>query len=283
MQAKSTARIAGSALRRKQREKMKIDVAKVLKDKGIRHAPGFVVRYLRRIVHEDEVNGYLRDLGHLPTLEFVSAFLKRMDISCRTEGMERLDPHGRYIFASNHPFGGLDGMMLADVVAKYFGDVRVVVNDILMNIEPLRPIFVPVNKHGRQNPEYSRLFAEAFESDVPIVTFPAGLCSRRIRGRVTDLPWKPNFIRRAIAERRDVVPVFFEGELSNFFYRLSNIRKMLGVKANIEMLYLVDEMFRQSGRSFTIRIGEPVPWQQIADGQRPQAWCDEIRRRAEIL
>jgi putative hemolysin len=142
---------------------------------------------------------------------------------------------------------------------------------------------VPVNKHGRQNAEYSRLFTEAFASDMPIVTFPAGLCSRRIRGEVTDLPWKPNFIRQAIANRRDVVPVFFSGELSNFFYRLSNARKFFGIKANIEMLYLVDEMFKQRGRSFTIRIGEPVAWEDFTDGQRPQAWCEQIRRRAYAL
>ncbi len=263
-------------------ENLQIDLRAVLRDKKVR-LPGFAVRYLERIVHVDEINLYLREAGHLPTLEFVREVLRRMEISHHAVGMDRLDPAGRYIFASNHPFGGMDGLMLAEEIAKKFGDVRVVVNDILMNLPPLAPIFVPVNKHGRQNPEYARMFSEAFASDLPLVTFPAGLCSRRIRGEVTDLPWKPNFIRRAVADRRDVVPVHFEGELSNFFYRLSNIRKALGIKANIEMLYLVDEMFRQRGRSFEIHIGEPVPWQSFTDGQRPQAWCDAIRSRAYAL
>jgi putative hemolysin len=206
-----------------------------------------------------------------------------MDITCRVEGMERLDPAGRYIFASNHPFGGPDGLMLADKVAEYFGDVRLVVNDLLMNLSPLRSIFVPVNKHGRQSAEYSRVFTDAFSSDIPIVTFPAGLCSRRRGGVVEDLRWKPNFIRRAVSDRRDVVPVFFEGELSNFFYRLSSLRTALGIRANIEMLYLVDEMFRLSGRSFAIRVGEAVKWEYFADGRRPQVRCDEIRRRVYAL
>ncbi len=265
---------------------MQIDVGKVLKEKSpalARLLPGPVVNYLRRTVHEKELNRYLAAYGELPTLEFIRACLAEMRITCRIEGMERLDPAGRYIFASNHPFGGVDGLMLAQEVAKTFGEVRVVVNDILMNLAPLAPIFIPVNKHGRQNPRYAALYNEAFASPMPIITFPAGLCSRRIRGEVKDLPWKPNFIRRAVADRRDVAPVYFEGELSNFFYRLSNIRTALGIKANIEMLYLVDEMFRQQGRDFTIRIGEPVPWQRIDDGSRPAVWSEEIRRRAYAM
>lgn len=260
---------------------MQVDVGNVLREKAPKAArwiPGFAVSYLRRIVHQDELNRYLADYGHLPTIEFIRACLKYMGISYHPEGLDSLDRNGRYIFASNHPFGGMDGLMLADVVASRFGDVRVVVNDILMNLTPLTPIFIPVNKHGRQNPQYAKLYNDAFASDMPIITFPAGLCSRRIRGEVTDLEWKPNFIRRAVEDERDVVPVYFEGELSNFFYRLSNLRKTLGIKANIEMLYLADEMFRQRGKDFTIRFGQPVPWRSIDDGSRPQVWCREIRR-----
>ncbi len=265
---------------------MQVDLAQVLKDKNpaaARWVPRCAVNYLSRVVHLKEVNRYLAEFGDLPTIEFVRACLKEMHITYHAEGMERLDPAGRYIFASNHPFGGADGLMLADEVSKRFGEVRVVVNDILMNLTPLAPIFVPVNKHGRQNPEYARLFSDAFASEVPIITFPAGLCSRRIKGVVTDLPWKPNFIRRAVADRRDVVPVYFEGELSNRFYRIHSLRNAVGIKANIEMLYLVDEMFRQSGRDFRISIGESVPWQSFTDGRRPAIWCEDIRRRVYAM
>ena len=210
---------------------MEVSVAEVLRKKNpaaARWIPGFAVRYLARIVHEEEVNSYLRDFADLDAIHFVRACLERMRIGYRAEGMEKLDPQGRYIFASNHPFGGVDGLMLADEVSKHFGDVRVVVNDILMNLTPLAPLFIPVNKHGRQNPAYLRMFNEAFDSQLPIVTFPAGLCSRRTNGTVADAPWKSNFVKRAVASRRDIVPVHFDGELSNFFYRLSNIRKDWG-------------------------------------------------------
>ena len=244
--------------------------------------PWFVKGYLRRIVHEDEVNFYLENFSHLPTIEFIRASLAHMGITYTARGIERLDPAGRYIFASNHPFGGLDGLMLADEASRVFGEVRVVVNDLLMNLDPLKPIFIPVNKHGRQRPEYTEMFRAAFESDMPIITFPAGLVSRRYGGVVEDLPWRPNFIKQAVANRRDVVPVHFDGRLSGFFYNLANLRKRLGVKANIEMLYLADEMFKQGGSHFDIAIGEPISWQSL-EGRKPAEEALRIRRISYAL
>ncbi len=261
----------------------KLSIKEVLRSKapGIsRWVPGFVKNYLRRIVHEDELNYYLENFSHLDTIEFIRASLNHMGITYSAAGLEKLDPKGRYIFASNHPFGGIDGLMLAVEIAGYFGDVRVVVNDLLMNLGPLKPIFVPINKHGRQNPEYARLYKEAFESDMPIVTFPAGLCSRRKKGVVCDSEWKPNFVKQAVATRRDIVPVFFDGSLSDFFYNLSNLRTKLGIKANIEMLYLADEMFKQKGQHFEIIIGDPIPWQQLGGGSDARKTALRIREEA---
>lgn len=262
---------------------MEINVADILQKKNptlARIMPSFIVDYLKRIVHEDEVNYYLRNFEGLSSIEFVRATLQQMQISYHAQGMEQLDPDGRYIFASNHPFGGLDGLMLADEVSNYFGDVRVVVNDILMNIKPLNSLFIPINKHGRQNNDYARLYNEAFDSSVPIITFPAGLCSRRRNGHVEDAHWKHNFVKRAIATERDIVPVHFDGELSRFFYRLSNLRTHLGIRANIEMLYLADEMFAQKGRHFEIKIGKPIMWSEMCDGRSAAQWAKIIRAKS---
>lgn len=264
---------------------MRVDIKKVLREKapGVsRWMPWFVKNYLRRIVHEDEINFYLENFSHLPTIEFIRASLAHMGITYTAVGIERLDPHGRYIFASNHPFGGVDGLMLADEVSRAFGQVRVVVNDLLMNLAPLAPIFIPVNKHGRQRPEYTQMFREAFESDMQIITFPAGLVSRRQNGTIADLEWRPNFVKQAVAHHRDIVPVLFEGRLSNFFYSLSAFRKKVGIKANIEMLYLPDEMFRQGGSHFNIIIGEPVAWQSL-EGVTPKDAALAIRNSAYAL
>ena len=263
---------------------MKVDVKKVIASKSPGLAKvGPLVRYLRRTVHEDEINRILEKYEELPTVEFIRGALKEMGITYELIGIEKLDPEGRYIFASNHPFGGLDGLMLAEKVSAYFGDVKVVVNDLLMNLDPLKDIFIPVNKHGRQSAEYSKLYNDAFASDVPVITFPAGLVSRRKKGVVSDLEWKPNFVKQAIATQRDVVPVFFDGRLSNFFYRLANFRTGLGIKGNIEMLYLPDEMFKQGGSHFYIVIGDPIPWKELDDGQPPRQHARRIRELAYKL
>ncbi len=264
----------------------RIDVAATLAAKAPRAArwiPRPVVEWLRRTVHEGQMNEILERTWQLPPAEFIRAFFDCMRISFGTEGLDRLDPAGRYLFASNHPFGGMDGMMLADRLIDRFGDVRVVVNDILMAVRPLQPLWLPVNKHGAQNAGYARRYDEAFRSPLPVLTFPAGLCSRRKGGCVRDLEWKSNFVKQAHRTGRSVVPVFVEGELSNFFYRLSNVRSALGIKFNIEMLWLVDEMFRQRGRHFTLRFGTPIPPEQLlAQGSRREQTA-YIRRQVYAL
>lgn len=263
-----------------------IDVYKIIADKSpkmARRVPKFVVNYLRRVIHEDEVNEILREYADLEGVDFVRAALKHMDISYHSMGLDRLDPHGRYVFASNHPFGGLDGLMLADEVVSRFSDAKVVVNDILMHLDPIKGLFVPVNKHGRQNEGSVSAFNDAFASDVPIITFPAGLCSRRNKGVVCDLEWKSNFVRKAVQSQRDVVPVFFDGRLSNRFYRLANMRKFFGVKVNVEMLYLADEMFRQRGSDFTIVFGDPIPYGELLDGRNVKEATELVRTKAYAL
>lgn len=268
------------------RKMPKIDVGTVLRSKApaaARWVPRPVVRWLERTIHQEEINYILEEYSALPPREFIRACFRFWGVTYSIEGLERLDPRGRWLFASNHPFGGMDGMMLADELIGHFGDARVVVNDLLMHLEPLRPLWIPVNKHGGQSAECLRRFDEAFAGDLPILTFPAGLCSRRIGGRVEDLEWKTNFVKRAASSGRTVVPVFVEGELSRFFYRLSNLRRRLGVGFNLEMLFLPDEMFSQKGKHFRILVGEPIPAEELA---RLGSWrerADFVRRSVYSL
>ena len=262
-----------------------IDIEKVLESKApglARKLPRFVIKYLKRIVHEDDLNHIIPTYFHLPPSEFIKGALGYMGVSYHATGLEKIDPNGRYLFASNHPFGGMDGMMLAELISTHLGDVRFISNDILMVVEPLRPIMIPVNKHGRQSREGADAFNAAFNSDIPMLTFPAGLCSRRIKGKITDLEWKTNFVKKAIASERDIIPVHCEGKLSNFFYNLSNIRKRLGVKANLEMLYLVDEMFKQKGKDFNITFGAPISYKLLKDMPLREA-VEYVRKESYAL
>ena len=263
-----------------------IDIGAVLQTKAPRlsqRIPAFAVQWLRRTIHEAEINHILRTYWDLPPQEFIRACFRDWRVTYSAEGLEGLDPKGRYLFVANHPFGGMDGMMLADKLIDRFGDARVVVNDLLMHVEPLRPLWVPVNKHGAQNAAYARRMEEAYFGDLPLLTFPAGLCSRRIGGRVTDTEWKNNFLKKAYASQRQIVPLFVEGRLSNFFYRMTALRKMLGVKFNIELLWLPDEMFSQKGRHFRIVAGEPIPMAELQEQGSLHEQTEYIRKKTYFL
>ncbi|HIW65389.1 MAG TPA: acyltransferase [Candidatus Alistipes intestinipullorum] len=264
----------------------KIDIGAVLREKAPRLSrwiPRPVVNRLRRIVHEREINHILEHYWSLPPQEFIRACFREWQVTYSIEGLEKLDPRQRYLFVSNHPFGGMDGLMLADKLIDRFGDARVVVNDLLMYLDPLRPLWIPVNKHGSQNAAYARKLDGELFGELPVLTFPAGLCSRPFGGQITDPQWKLSFLKKAYASQRLIVPIFVEGHLSNHFYRIYKIRKALGVKFNIEMLWLPDEMFSQKGRHFRIVAGDPIP---VADLQRYGSLRDqveEVRKRCYFL
>ncbi|MDR0726018.1 MAG: glycerol acyltransferase [Prevotellaceae bacterium] len=229
--------------------------------------PKFVMNYLKKIVHQDEVNEILTTYGYeYRGLAFNRKVLEHLNISYTTLNSENLPPRdGRYIFTSNHPLGGLDGIVLIDLIGEHYGDVKFIVNDLLMYLTPLRDVFVPVNKHGRQPANYVTTIDEFYSSAKQALYFPAGLCSRKIKSEIVDLEWKKSFVVKAIKYERDIVPMFFDGRNSNFFYNLANIRKSLGIKANIEMLYLPDEMFRQKNARFTVKIGKRIPYQDLQE------------------
>ena len=260
-------------------DNIKIDVAKVVKSKAPnKKVPKFIINYLKKIVHQNESNEILNEYGGLKNLEFIEAILKYLGITATLKGKENLPHGGKYIFASNHPLGGLDGMTTGYLIGKeYENKVRFFSNDILINIEPIREMFIPVNKVGQQSKEHAKLMQEFYESENHLVTFPAGMCSRKINGKILDLEWKKNFISKSVQYQRDVIPVYFEGRNSNFFYNLANLRKFFKIKFNIEMMYLADEMFKQQGKHFTIIIGKPIPWQTFDKSKSQAEWAEWVK------
>lgn len=263
-----------------------IDIDHIIRDKApdlYRMLPGFLKRYIKRTIHQDQINYCLRNFGHLEAIEFIRATLRYMEIDYRVHGMETLDPQKRYIFASNHPLGGLDGLILADAVEKHFGSVKLVVNDLLMNLTPIRSLFVPVNKHGKQSAEYVRGLNRGYDSDEQIIYFPAGLCSRKIHGKIQDPPWRKNFMVKAREHGRDIVPVYVDAVNSRFFYNFARLRKALGVKVNIEMFYLPDEMFSQRGKKMDIYVGTPIEHRRLCDNRPLPELVAEIRKAVYAL
>jgi putative hemolysin len=265
-----------------------IDIDAVIASKSKRltkFTPKFVVNWVKRIVHQDELNEILKFSNGAIDVEFADKVLLWLNAKSNVKFINResLRSDGRYIFVSNHPLGGLDGLILISSLGKMFGKVKFVVNDLLMHILPMRNIFVPVNKHGSMGKDYGERIHNAYASDAQMLYFPAGLCSRLIDGKITDLEWKRNFIKQAKRYNRDIVPVYFGGRNSNFFYRLAKIRKMLGIKFNFEMIFLPDEMFRQKNSIFDVVIGEPIPISSIDSTRTLDQWCQEIREKCYKL
>jgi len=263
-----------------------IDVENVLysKNPAIKKVvPKFIVNYLKRIVHQDDINEFLREGSHLRDADMVGAFLSKFEIKFKVSGTENIPEKGRCIFVSNHPLGGLDGLVFIYELSKHFPDIKFPVNDILTNIENLSGILLPVNKHGSQGKEAARMIEAAYSSDSQILYFPAGLCSRKKRGVIKDLTWHKSFISKAIQHKRDVVPAYFSGRNSNFFYNLANIRKFLGIKGNIEMLYLADEMFKQKGKEISLTFGKPIPWQTFDKSKSAPEWADWVKSKSYEL
>lgn len=265
-----------------EKETFKIDVESILKAKAPKHynkIPAFVVNYLKRIIHQDDINGILERNSEVEGVDFMRALVdKEFKLTLRIYGEEHIPDNGRFVFASNHPLGGLDGICLSAYIGeKYDGNIQYLVNDVLTYLKPLRPIFVPVNKYGAQAKTSAKAINEAYESDNQIITFPAGLCSRKQNGKIKDLEWMKNFVVKSIEYKRDIIPVHFEGKNSNFFYNFSNIRKSIGIKFNIELIYLPDEMYKNKNRTFTITFGKPIPWQTLDKSRTPSEWAQHIK------
>ena len=257
----------------------KIDIKQVLAQKGpkaSRKIPGFIVDYLIRTVHQEELNDILTRYHDKEGVDFMRELIGYFDLTLDLVHAENIPTEGRYIFASNHPLGGLDGICLSAVIGSRFeGRIKYPVNDLLLYLSNLKSIFVPINKHGTQGKDNARMLEEAFASDDQIITFPAGLCSRKIGGKIQDLEWKKSFIQKAVQYKRDIVPVYFDGKNSNFFYNLARIRKALGIKMNYEMIYLPDEMFRSKHKT--------IPWQTFDNSKKPAEWAEWIKNKVYKL
>ena len=271
-----------------QNKDLKLDINAIIASKNERLAkcaPKFLIRWMKKIIHQDELNQILQYSNGSIDVEFADKVLQWLNVKSNVKFIDResLDPRRKYIFVSNHPLGGLDGLTLISLFGKTFGNIKFVVNDILMNVIPLRNIFVPVNKHGRMGKDYGQMIHDAYASDAQMLYFPAGLCSRLIKGEITDLEWKKNFIKQARKYNRDIVPIYFGGQNSKFFYRLAKIRKALGIKFNIEMIFLPDEMFKQKNSIFDVIIGKPIPISSIDTSKNLQQWCEEIREKCYEL
>ena len=263
-----------------------IDVEKIIESKNTTMAkllPNFILNYLKRIIHEDEINTFIRTNGHLKNHEFVGAVFKEMGARIHVRGIENIPLTGGCIIAANHPLGGLDGIGLMKAVGERRKDIRFFVNDILLNLQNFGELFVGVNKHGKNAKENLRLMDEVFASDNCVLFFPAGLVSRRQDGVIRDLEWQKSFINKAVSYNKPIIPAYIGGQNSNFFYNLANWRKRLGIKGNIEMLYLADEMYNQKNQTIEVIFGEPIQPNHFTKNINLADWAQKLKEHVYNL
>ncbi len=264
-----------------------IDVDKVLRAKAgaaYRLIPRPLISYLKRIVHQDEINEVLEEHKGEDGLSFIkSVLIDHFDLDIEVVNFEHLPADGRYVVASNHPLGGLDGLALMHVIGRKRTDFKFLANDILLELSNLKDYFVPVNKHGRHKIESVRVLERCFASDDLILIFPAGLVSRKQGRQIKDLEWKKTVITKAVKHQRDVIPVYIEGKNSAFFYNLARWRKRLGIKFNLEMLYLPDEMFKQQDKKIRIIFGKPVSYTTFTKKFSHHEWAQKMKEHVYRL
>jgi len=266
---------------------LQLDVTQSIASKNEKLAqwmPRFIIRWIENLIHQDEMNRFLSKHEHDSAIDFAkNALAEFAQASVTVTNEEKTPKKGRYIVVSNHPLGAIDGLAMIALIGKYRSDIKFPVNDLLMAIKPMHGTFLPINKHGKNSNEAAKELDEAFASNDLIIYFPAGLCSRKIKGQIQDLEWKKTIIQKSKEYQRDIIPAFFEGKNSNRFYRIANWRKRLRIKINLEMLLLPDEMVRQKGNKFTVTFGDPISYSTFNSSKTPKEWAEWLKEKTMRL
>lgn len=258
-----------------------IDVEKAIRDKNprlLKWMPGLLMRYIKKTLHQDELNEIIYRNSHKEGKDFIDAGVEEMGIKVTYSGLENIPKTGGVYLAANHPLGGLDGVAFMSVVSEVRTDIKFFVNDLLMQVKNFGPFFVPVNKHGMNGKEYKVRFEAVYQSDNCLLIFPAGLVSRRQKNRkIEDLQWKKSIIMKAVEYDKPIVPVHITAANSKKFYNLAYWRKKFGIKANLEMFFLADEMFKQRGKTIHFEIGKPIPASHWDESKKPEEWIQWLK------
>jgi 1-acyl-sn-glycerol-3-phosphate acyltransferase len=263
-----------------------INIREVFKSKNpqmARFIPGFIYKFMNSVMQLDFINDLIKKHGHLKGVEFINKVVEEFNVRVYLHGMDNIPGSGRFIFTSNHPLGGFDGMLLLKAVEEKLGNPKFLTNDILLNIPQLKPLFVPVNKFGSHSREAATRLNETYNSDAQILIFPSGYASRMIRGKIIDLEWKKHFIAKAVQYKRDIVPVFVAGHNSKRFYRIANLRKFLKIKWNLEMFLLPDETVRHRNTDVHLYFGQPIAYTTFDSSKTHQDWSLWVREKVYNL
>jgi hypothetical protein len=261
----------------------KLDTAKWLKERyPNKKFPKLVIRLLRHFICEGQINKLFADAPGKKNMEFIDSCMRSMQVSCQVVGMENLPSDGsKLIFASNHPQGGIEAICIAHILGnRYNGKLKFYANELLCVLEPLKEMFLPINRNRLQSKQNVKFINEFYQSDCHLITFPAGVTSFKKRGKIIDHPWRKGFLKAAVQHHRNVVPIYFEARNSTLFYIIENLRKSIRFPINFEVCLFAKEFFKQRGKSFTLYIGKPIGWENFDESKPLEEWVEVVRKEA---
>ena len=263
-----------------------IDLDKVIASKSPslqKKMPRFLMLWLNKLLHVDEINYYLYLYRDKFGPDFTDAILtEALSVHIEVVNPGNIPQTANPLLVGNHPLGGVDGMALINEIGKIRRDILFPVNDFLLYLPGLRENFIPINVVGRNSSNLNAL-EEAFKENNALLYFPAGLCSRKQKGEIKDLEWKKTFIKKAVQYHRDITPVYVDAKNTNRFYNIANLRKKIGIKFNIEMALLPDEMFRQRGKTIRLVFGKPIAYTTFDDRRTDLQWAALVREHVYKL
>lgn len=258
-----------------------IDIQKVLAAKKVK-LPRWAVQLMERLLHLDEINSAIYRYRNRFGLDFVNAILSDnhpddLNIKVDVKNASSIPAETSPIIVGNHPLGGPDGLALMGAIGRFRKDIKFPVNDFLLHIPGLAPLFIPIDKVHR-NASSIHSLEEAFSEKNALLYFPAGLCSRKQKdGSIHDLEWKPTFIKKAVKYQRDIVPFFFDAKNRRRFYNIARFREKLGIKFNFEMALLPAEMFAQKGKTLQLIMGKPIPYSTFDERHTAKEWAQLVQ------
>ena len=268
------------------KEKKFIDLEEIIRNKNprlLKILPSFLLNKIKKVIHEKDVNDFIARHGNKYDFDFADAIIKDFEVTVTVDGIENIPEKGGVIMASNHPLGGFDAMVLLHAISQKRKDVKFIVNDILLQLENLKNLFAGVNKLGKNSLELLSNIDKLYSSEMGIFIFPAGLVSRKQSGVIKDLEWKKSFVSKAKQHKKDIMPVYIDGKNSSRFYNLALWRKRFGINANIEMLFLVDEMYRQKGKTISVIFDKPISHNIFDKNFTDKEWAEKIKEHVYSL
>ena len=245
----------------------------------------FIGWLLMKVLKISTLNKIYNRNKHLGEIEFLDAILDEFQIKFEIPeaDLKRLPKDGAYITVSNHPLGGIDGILLLKLMLEQRDDFKIIANFLLHRIEPMKPYIMPVNPFEDRKDAKSSIagFKHAImhlREGHPLGIFPAGEVSTYKDGKLmVDKPWEEAAMKLAQKANVPIVPIYFHAKNSKLFYQLSKISDIFRTAK------LPSELLTQKNRTIKVRVGKPISVKAQDEHKTLEEFTDFIRRKTYML